>query len=406
MSSIGGSAPEQQLSSEQAIAEYNSIATRYHELYNQLPGLRQELARLTQIRNDKQSIKEQAKARLPANRSENKAFQNPVIATLEREYDDQISSISRNIDDINATLGPMNTRLQEIRIIYKKHIFSRISSSRPPQTAIGDFAGGPLPHTILSLMGYTFLSMFNTKMAMSLRATCHEFKDAVTRYPWEDLTTKVSNVELWRSCFPNARAANVRGNMLVDARFAPLAGVQKLNMSRSLGVTNAGFAQLGGYLSSLNISDCSNLTDAISGQLGRVHTLSIGSCLQLTDAFFTNLGQVSTLDMSRCHQITPNVLVHLPNIRRLNVRECPAFCTDESFLFLGNHGIEMIDVTHNNLDEVTVQGFRNLRGPELRQVTINMEGCMLTNVRKAREAGLIVKQQQPKLKFIALDVDQ
>ena len=56
---------------------------------------------------------------------------------------------------------------------------TRISASRSPQDAIAAFAGGALPHTILSCCQGALLDMFSTRAVLPLRATCRDAVAAV-----------------------------------------------------------------------------------------------------------------------------------------------------------------------------------------------------------------------------------
>jgi hypothetical protein len=127
---------------------------------------------------------------------------------------------------------------------------ARISSSRRPQDAIAAFAGGALPHTILSCCHNALLAMFTTKAVLPFRATCRDAAAAVAAHAWDDWDTLIhGNLGptllpsgmprgAWRGCFPRARGANVSGQWrggrrtpVTDADFVHLAGLQRLNMS-------------------------------------------------------------------------------------------------------------------------------------------------------------------------------
>jgi hypothetical protein len=60
---------------------------------------------------------------------------------------------------------------------------ARISASRSPQGAIAAFAGGALPHTILSCCQGALLAMFSTQDVLPLRATCRDAVAAVAAHP-------------------------------------------------------------------------------------------------------------------------------------------------------------------------------------------------------------------------------
>ena len=99
---------------------------------------------------------------------------------------------------------------------------------------------------------------FDTREACSLRGVCHELKQAVTDFPWEDMSTVIrGSFALWRACFPRARGANAgqrspsgatnsngRLTPVVDGDFVHFVGLRALNMTGSWQVTRAGRSQM------------------------------------------------------------------------------------------------------------------------------------------------------------------
>ena len=61
----------------------------------------------------------------------------------------------------------------------------------PPFDAIAAFAGGALPHTILSCCQGVLLGMFSTRAVLPLRATCRDAATAVAAHPWDDLESTI-----------------------------------------------------------------------------------------------------------------------------------------------------------------------------------------------------------------------
>ena len=209
--------------------------------------------------------------------------------------------------------------------------FARISSSRRPQDAIAAFAGGALPHTILSSFPGTLLGMFDTRSVLPLRATCRDAVAAVAAQPWDDLGTVIrGNVGpallpsgpgvqkgAWRGCFPRARGANVVG--YVEQRDSSYPG------GRRTPVVDANFVHLVG-LRRLHMSFCTSVTDAAFVHLAGIKCLHMSCCYQptITDAAFTPLAGIQSLNMSGCDQrtITDAALVPLAGIQSLDLGGC------------------------------------------------------------------------------------
>ena len=105
-------------------------------------------------------------------------------------------------------------------------------------------AGGPGDEpTIVSIVGVVLFPFISTEdAARGLRLTCRELKQAVTDFPWEDISTVIhGSIALWRACFPRARAANLgqregdeawktpngRRTPVVDADFVHFVGLRR-----------------------------------------------------------------------------------------------------------------------------------------------------------------------------------
>ena len=148
-------------------------------------------------------------------------------------------------------------------------------------------AGGPGGEpTIVSIVGVVLFPFISTEdAARGLRLTCRELKQAVTDFPWEDMSTVIhGSIALWRACFPRARGANVR-------RYDPDGGPV-----RRAPVVDADFVHLVG-LRALNMSWCRQVTDAAFVHLRGIERLIMYACDQetITDAAFEHLGGLSLI---------------------------------------------------------------------------------------------------------------
>ena len=93
--------------------------------------------------------------------------------------------------------------------------------------------GTDLPYNIFSslgIYGLPILEYLTYKDGNALRATCKEARSAVINYKWMDSETCIKgSLKKWRTCFPNARAANIeRRNDLKDIDFVHLKGIHTL----------------------------------------------------------------------------------------------------------------------------------------------------------------------------------
>ena len=265
--------------------------------------------------------------------------------------------------------------------------FARVSSSRAQEPLMA-FAGGALPHTILSCCHGTLLGMFDTKTVLPLRSTCSDALKAIAAYPWEDTATTIlghlgpallpagPGVQkgAWRGCFPHARAACISEMVyhpqkprrapaidedfvhlkhlkalsmcgclrVTDAAFVHLAGIHTLDMGgcNQAAITDCAFAHLVG-IKSLNMSECKQptITDAAFAHLAGIQSLDMGDCAQatITDAGFAHLVGIKTLRMSACtqHTISDAAFVHLKGIQKLSMWGCnQPTITDAAFVHL------------------------------------------------------------------------
>ena len=118
-----------------------------------------------------------------------------------------------------------------------------------------------------------------TRDARALRLVCRLCCADVAAARWHDEETPISgSLAAWRTCFPDARAANVAGRAdLRDEEFARLAGLKALNMSQCTGITNASLAHLAG-IHTLYTNGCTGITDAGLAHLAGIHTLCMYGC--------------------------------------------------------------------------------------------------------------------------------
>ena len=288
---------------------------------------------------------------------------------------------------------------------------ARISSSLRAQDAISAFAGGALPHTILSSCQGTLLDMLDTRAVLPLRAACKDAAAAVAQHPWDDLSTVIQGnlgpallqaapgwapgvqKGAWRACFPRARGACVSGRRaapVVDADFAHLAGLQHLNMSYCRSVTDAAFPLLGGSLRALDMRHCRQaaLTDAAFAHLQGLHSLYCDGCSQLSDAALAHLvppgGGASTLrvlSMRSCRQFTDAGFAHLRGLRTLDMQGCyQATITDAAFEPLAG-SLRSLNMSECRQAGITDAAFAHLRGCQ----ELSMSRChQLTSAALAR----------------------
>ena len=269
---------------------------------------------------------------------------------------------------------------------------ARVAASQP--TDIAAFAGGALPHTILSCCHGTLLDMFNTRTVLPLRAACRDAAAAVAAHPWDDLETVIlGNVGpalsppgpsaqrgAWRGCFPRAKGASVSGKLsrrapLQDADFVHFAGLRRLSMARCRAVTDAAFASLAG-IQSLDMSECSQaaITDAAFAPLVGIKSLNMSGCSQatITDAAFVPLAGIQSLEMEGCNQatITDAAFATLAGIQSLNMWGCTQpTITDGAFAPLV--GVKSLSVSFCSQGTITDAAFAPLAGIH----SLDMSGC-------------------------------
>ena len=234
------------------------------------------------------------------------------------------------------------------------------------------FAGGDGDYSVLSILdgahsiGKGFLGFLTMKESNALRSVCVEFREAVMDFPWMDAESKITgSVKAWRAAFPAARAVNVSGRAdIVDSDFLHIRGFARharlhtVNMEQCSGVTDAAFVHLRG-VKMLDMSWCrqETITDAAFVHLHGIHALNMGGCQQatITDAAFVNLRNIRTLNMRSCNQetITDGAFVHLRGIQSLDMAYCrQETITDGAFVHLrGIHAINMWGCNQTNITD-------------------------------------------------------
>jgi hypothetical protein len=225
------------------------------------------------------------------------------------------------------------------------------------------------------------LSFLDTLDASRLRGVCAGARAAVASFPWNDLRTRITGpLRHWRASFPKAKAASIRGRSdLRDADFDALRGLESLDMGSCApahaldGISDAAFERLRGisrlsmpYCCSERITDlaldcvagvreidvsfCTNFSDAGFASLAGVQKLFAGGCVQLSDAALTHLAGLHTLSLFGCRQqgLTRGAFAHLRGIKELVVYDSRPDLVDAASAVLGEvHGVRGRDVLTN-----------------------------------------------------------
>lgn len=199
-------------------------------------------------------------------------------------------------------------------------MYKRLSSSRSPTASITDFAGGPNPHTMLSSMSGTLLSMFNTQNVRPLRTVCKDFKNAIADQPWSN-RHNVKDLEKWRACFPRAITVDLSNNV-TDADCVHLQGVQSIHAPYCWRLTGADFNLICWWLEVLDIKGCCNITDDNLGQLVNLKRLDITCCRSLTGVALDSLINLTDLRVCRCNGLALEAIKKLPNAKTITVVPC------------------------------------------------------------------------------------
>jgi hypothetical protein len=183
---------------------------------------------------------------------------------------------------------------------------------------------------VITIINGGLLPYFTIEDACLLRLINKEFNEVVTKYPWNDMKTKIKgSIKLWKKCFPYARSANVHNKILYDSDFNYFEGLEKLDISRSISnenpiyVTEVGFMKL--YkLKLLKMLDCRTIPEIALKYLINIKELDISWCDQITDNIFRYFSKLDKLVMRWCSQpsITDNAFKNITKIKSLDMTGC------------------------------------------------------------------------------------
>ena len=153
-------------------------------------------------------------------------------------------------------------------------------------------------------MGEGIFGFLSTREARPLRLVSRVFCADVRNARWYDRETRITGeLRMWRACFSDARCANVSERRdLVDADLVHLSGVEEVNL--------------------VNLSGCTQITDAGLAHLRGVRVLNIEGCALITDAGLAHLTGIHKLDMRWCARVTDAGLAHLTGIHKLYMGGC------------------------------------------------------------------------------------
>ena len=152
----------------------------------------------------------------------------------------------------------------------------------------------------------TIFSYFTTPEATRFREISKEMKWVVENYPWRDSATRITgSIALWKACFPYARTANIsRRNDLTGHDFCHFTEVQYLDMSGcyKMKLYPYAFSYLQGHIMSLNLSDCSQITDEYFPYIKGVRELILRNCYyaRFTPEGIRQLGSILRIDVAGC----------------------------------------------------------------------------------------------------------
>jgi len=237
--------------------------------------------------------------------------------------------------------------------------------------------GGNRPYHIMSVLlaehsrSEGIFGFLTYKDANSLRLVCKELRDEVSDFRWMDSKTRINgSLKLWRTCFRNAKAANVSmarehsyHDHISDSEFVYLRGIHTLNMSKcndEYTITDAAFVHLKG-IHTLNMSCCKQdtITDAAFVHLKGIHTLDMSHCNQITDAAIVHLKGIHTLNTYGC-DFTDAIVVHLKGIHTLHISSWSI--TTASIVHLKGIHTLFTDIWNLSPDRISAKDFAHLKG--------------------------------------------
>ena len=196
--------------------------------------------------------------------------------------------------------------------------------------------------------GRGILGFLTLQDTLSLRLTCHEMRDEIRKFAWNDAETFIlGRLPIWRKQFPLAKAVNVSCRADVfDEDLRYFSNCQ-----------------------TVNISWCRNITDEDFAYLSNVHTLTMMGCNQITDMAFKHLKKIRVLDISHCSQITDWGLMKLVELEKLNISGCSN---------ITNRGLApLVKLKHLIIDQCSQPTMTGRVFEPLKQLhTVSMVACM------------------------------
>ena len=190
-----------------------------------------------------------------------------------------------------------------LRYTMKRHSRRKAAAARKAPCA------GPSP-LVLVLGGNVVttaavLACVNTADATPLRRLHPAIATAVAGVPWADTDTVVHDLVRWRAALPAAV-------------------VLRLNKFPSLEPTKLLLAVLSSGVTSLNLTNCSGISDAAILCLPpTLRTLNVSECWQLTyNVSFAHLTALESLDCSRTRAVDAGLSRLPPLLRRLRLCRC------------------------------------------------------------------------------------
>lgn len=234
-------------------------------------------------------------------------------------------------------------------------------------------------NSILNIICNSLFPFFSTIDILPCRLVCKEFNDAISNYPWNDIYTVVlGNIEMWRRCFPKAKAININ-------ELNPSQGSRR----RHVRDNDIRFLQGIKYI---NISKCHFITDNCFEYLSGVKCILMNYCYTITGDGFRHLTGIKRLECSYNSRINDSHMIFLKGIKYLNIIECPSITddsfihfstlvevniasnrhlTDKAFNYLKN--VQAINISNNFQDKITPEIFTNLNSKKIKYLI--MDNC-------------------------------
>jgi len=221
---------------------------------------------------------------------------------------------------------------------------------------------------VISIIYGGLLPYFTIEDACSLRLINKEFYEVVTKYPWDDMKTKIKgSIKSWKKCFPYVRSANVHNKILYDNDFDYFEHLQKLDISRSMSnenpiyVTEIGFMKLS-KLKLLKMIGCNSIPEIALKYLTNIKELDISWCNQITDNIFIYFSKLDKLVMRWCSQpnITDDAFKNIARIKSLDMTGCnQVTITNNAFIYF--MCLTNLDMSGCYQDTITVDVFKYIK---------------------------------------------